>query len=168
MAGQIKTPNNLIGFMVYIDGHPQGGLVTEGTPPKIVAKTEEYQNAGMMQPQDAFLGYELQEVEFTFNDVAVQMDKHVGNTIELAFYGGFGETEDDVKEAEIRITGRIKEIDRGSFKQAEKTEVKIKLTVKFYKYVYDGVIVHEFDPTNGIFKIDGQDQMASLRSAIFK
>ncbi len=165
---KLKTPRSLKGWNVFIDGYSKGGRVAEGTPPKITVKMEEYQNAGMMQPQKTALGYEIQEVEFTFTDIANEIDLQVGKKVDLGFKAAYqANIEDDFINAEMRIVGEIEEIDRGSLKQGEKTEVKVKLTVNYYKYMLDGQIIHEFDPMNCIFVIGGNDQAQSMRNHLF-
>lgn len=168
MSSQLKEPKTLKGWNIFIDGYSQAGLVAEGTPPKIIAKMEEFQNAGMMQPQKIALGYEIQEVEFTFTDLAVEVDLQVGEKVDLAFKGAYQTgVDDDFSASEIRIVGEIEEIDRGTYKQGEKTEVKIKMTVNYYKYIYEGQLVHEFDPMNCIYVIGNKDHTKSVRDILF-
>ncbi len=171
MSSKIQTPTTLRGWNVYIDGSSYAGRISEGTPPKVTKKMEEYRNAGMFQPLKAWLGMEAQEVELTFSDVSVDIAKQIGHLvndeINLTFRSAYkAESSDVYMESEMQVRGELVEFDHGNLKEGELTEVKVKIDVIFYKWKYDGVDIHEFDPQNAKYVINGKDLTQGMRDII--
>lgn len=166
-----QTPTTLVGYKAVLNGVSKAFLVKEGSPPKIVKKMEEYRNAGMRQPLKTALGYEAQDVELTFTDVTVDAAKIMGSDknddIALTFRSGYqAANSDELIPSIIEIRGQISEFDGGSLQEGELTEVKIKIEVTYYKWTYDGVVVHEFDPMNLLYVFDGEDSTKALREIL--
>lgn len=168
---KIKEPVTLRGFSVFLNGDTKAGLVKDGAPPKITKQMEEFRNAGMFQPKKTWLGMEAQEVELTLGDVSQDVAKTMSalksDDIALTFRAAYkGEDSSDFKESIMEIRGELSEFDHGTYKEGELTEVKVKIEVAYYKWVYDGVVVHEFDPSNLIYIMDNTDILKGMRDII--
>lgn len=64
------------------------------------------------------------------------------------------------------MRGRIEEIDSGNAKVGENSDMKVKLTLSYYKLTIDGAEIIELDLTNMVERVNGIDMLAEQRKAI--
>ena len=67
---------------------------------------------------------------------------------------------------EVVLRGRISEIDPGSAKQGDNTQVKFSFKPTYYKLVWDGADLIEIDTVNMVEKVSGVDRLAEQRAAL--
>jgi P2 family phage contractile tail tube protein len=91
--------------------------------------------------------------------------KHDG--VQLRFAGAY-QAEDATKPdaVEIVVRGRHKEIDMGGAKPGDDTAFKVSTTCSYYKLTINGETIIEIDLVNMVEIVNGEDLLASLRSAI--
>jgi P2 family phage contractile tail tube protein len=162
-------PKLLKNFNAFVDGKGFAGRIEEIQLPKLTLKTEEFRAGGMDIPVQIDLGMEKLEAELTFAEYDADLFRLFGisggNSIAFTLRGGLqgvGETESVV----INLRGVIKELDAGTWKPGDKTSLKCTVAASYYKLTIDNRELIEIDAENMIRKINGTDQLSSLRSAI--
>jgi P2 family phage contractile tail tube protein len=162
-------PKILKNFNAFVDGKGFAGRIEEIQLPKLTLKTEEFRAGGMDVPVQVDLGIEKIEAELTFAEYDPDLFRLfgiVGNAgISFTLRGwmqGVGNAESVV----INLRGIIKELDAGTWKAGEKSTLKCIVAAHYYKLTIDNHELIEIDAENMIRKINGSDQLSSLRSAI--
>jgi uncharacterized protein len=162
-------PKILKNFNAFVDGRGYAGRIDEITLPKLVIKTEEHRAGGMDIPVAIDMGMEKLEAELTF----AEYDREIfrlfglvsGNPISLTLRGGL-QASGEAEAVVINLRGQIKEIDAGTWKAADKTTLKCTFAASYYKLTIGRHELIEIDAENMVRKINGIDQMASLRSTL--
>ncbi|ACN95453.1 phage major tail tube protein [Wolbachia endosymbiont of Carposina sasakii] len=162
-------PKILKNFNVFVDGRGYAGKIDEITLPKLTIKTEEYRAGGMDIPINIDMGMEKLEAELTFAEYDSELFRLFGlinnNAVSLTLRGGL-QGSSDTESVVINLRGLFKELDFGSWKPAEKAMLKCTVAANYYKLTIDGKELIEIDAENMIRKIDGVDQMTSMRTAL--
>ncbi len=162
-------PKILKNFNVFVDGRGYAGKIDEITLPKLTIKTEEYRAGGMDIPINIDMGMEKLEAELTFAEYDSELFRLFGlinnNAVSLTLRGGL-QGSSDTESVVINLRGLFKELDFGSWKPAEKAMLKCTVAANYYKLTIDGKELIEIDAENTIRKIDGVDQMTSMRTAL--
>ncbi|BFD47787.1 MAG: phage major tail tube protein [Wolbachia endosymbiont of Sergentomyia squamirostris] len=162
-------PKILKNFNVFVDGRGYAGRIDEISLPKLAIKTEEYRAGGMDIPVSIDMGMEKLEAELTFAEYDSELFRLFGlinnNAVSLTLRGGL-QGSSDTESVVINLRGLFKELDFGSWKPAEKATLKCTVAANYYKLTIDGKELIEIDAENMIRKIDGVDQMASMRTAL--
>lgn len=162
-------PKILKNFNVFVDGRGYAGRIDEITLPKLSIKTEEHRAGGMDIPVAIDMGMEKLEAELTFAEYDPELFRLFGlvdsNGVSLTLRGGLQGT-GDAEAVVINLRGQLKELDLGTWKAAEKSKLKSTISIYYYKLTIDRREIIEIDPENMIRKINGVDQMSSLRAAL--
>lgn len=161
-------PNSLKGFVVFVDGVGYGGVVTQGTPPKVAIKVEEHLAGGMAAPIDVDTGVvEKMTYEFTLAEYNPAVTALLGRDgISVTFRLAQGLNDAGAEAVIIETRGLLREADDGSPQAGGKTELKIAGTADYYKKTIAGSVIVEIDAINMVRKINGVDQLASQRRAL--
>lgn len=162
-------PKILKNFNAFVDGRGYAGRIDEIILPKLSIKTEEYRGGGMDIPVAIDMGMEKLEAELNFAEYDSELFRLFGlvdgNGVSITLRGGLqgiGEAEAIV----INLRGQFKELDLGNWKPADKAKLKCTISIRYYKLTIDLRELIEIDAENMIRKINGIDQMSSLRSAL--
>jgi P2 family phage contractile tail tube protein len=158
-------------FNLFEDGNNYRGEIAEVTLPKLSRKMEAYRSGGMNGPVDVDQGQESIMLEWTAGGIMKTTLgkygtlKHDG--VQLRFAGAY-QAEDATKPdaVEIVVRGRHKEIDMGGAKPGDDTAFKVSTTCSYYKLTINGETIIEIDLVNMVEIVNGEDLLASLRSAI--
>ncbi|WP_264376306.1 MULTISPECIES: phage major tail tube protein [unclassified Wolbachia] len=163
-------PKILKNFNVFVDGRGYAGKIDEITLPKLTIKTEEYRAGGMDIPINIDMGMEKLEAELTFAEYDSELFRLFGlidnNAVSLTLRGGLQVSNSEAESVVVNLRGLFKELDFGSWKPAEKATLKCTVAANYYKLTIDGRELIEIDAENMIRKIDGVDQMTSMRTAL--
>lgn len=155
----------------FLDGNSYFGEVEEMELPKLTSKIEDYRAGGMMGEVGINLGIEKLELTHKYAGIipeifsgfaAAEIDKNV-----IRFAGSY--QRDDTGEilpVEVLMRGRHTEIDSGSSKTGEKTELTVKSALTYYKLIINGTDKIEIDLLNTVLKVDGKDLYADHRKAV--
>ncbi len=167
----MALPSKLKNFNLFVDGNSYIGQVTEVVLPKLTKKMEEFRGAGMEAPVDIDFGLEKLSVDWTvggwFKDVFVQFGTSTHNGTGLRFAGAIqSDDTDEYIPVEVVMRGRHSEIDSGSAKSGEDTEIKITTSLSYYKLTINGEDVIEIDVINLVKKFSGKDLNTGLRAAL--
>jgi P2 family phage contractile tail tube protein len=164
-------PSKLKNFNFFAAGTSFIHQVPEITLPKIVEKTEEMRNGGMLGPVPVSLGLEALELELTIGGLAIPIMRQFG-MVGVAgaisrFAGAYQEEGDGVwTAAELYTRGKWIEFDPGNAKVGEDTEHKFKQTAAYLRWDVNGATEVEIDFINNIYRIGGVDRLAEMRAIL--
>ena len=167
----MALPRSLKNFNLYNDGFSYLGEVEEVNLPKLKRKMEDYRGGGMSGPVKIDHGMEGIELDWTaggwMHTVLDQWGATSHDAVQLRFAGAIqGDDIIPVSALEIVVRGRHEEIDPGSSKAGDKTQIKIKTTCSYYKLTLDGETKIEIDLVNGIEIVNGNDMTQLQRLAM--
>lgn len=155
---------------LFFDGRGYAGQLVEFNPPKLTLKTEEYRGGGMDLPVDMTQGMEKLTTDFSLKCY----DRYVlswfgvseGNEVPFVVREALESFDGTVKAVKHTMRGKITEIDPGTTKAGESPDLKVSMTLSYYKLEHDGVVVHEIDAINMVRVIGGQDLLSQIRNAL--
>jgi hypothetical protein len=152
----------------FVNGIGYAGQVDEYNPPKQTLKLEEFMGGGMFAPAEITMAMEKMEADLSIlaYDALILSDFSIaeGNNTSLTVRGHL-ESFDGTKSGVVHILrGKIKELDRGSWKPGEKALLKLSMAVTYFKETRDGVVIHEIDPANMKYVVGGIDVLAIARA----
>ena len=154
----------------FVDGRGYAGHVTELTPPKLTIKTDEHQAGGMDTPIQIDMGMEKIEATFILTKYDPEVLKLFGvvdsNTTRFTFRAAAQSEDNKVTPIILEMSGKLKEIDRGTWKPAEKATTTFNIALDYYKETIDGQVIIEIDVKNMKRIINGTDRLADMRSAL--
>ena len=164
-------PSKLKNFNVAYDGNNHIGLCAEVSLTKLARKLESYRGAGMNGEVKVDLGMEGLEIEHTYGGFMRDIFRTFGiakiDGVALRFSGAYQRDDtEEVDAVEVYVRGRHEEIDPGSAKGGDDTEMKIKSNLTYYKLVVNGVTEVEIDLLNFIEIVGGVDRLAEQRAAL--
>lgn len=166
----MALPRKLRNYLLFNDGAAYIGEVFEVILPKLQRKMEEYQAGGMTGPIKLDFGMQGLELQWTaagyIRDVFAQWGAGTHDAVQLRFAGALQGDDGLVGQLEVVVRGRHEEIDSGTAKAADKTELKIKTTLSYYQLRIDNMPVIEIDLVNMVEIVDGVDRLAEIRAAL--
>lgn len=169
----MALPRKLKHLNTFVDGDNWIGVVEDYTPAKLSAKFESYRGGGMVGGANVMLGLDdgALDTEFTFGgyEAALFKKQHSAKIdgVMVRFAGSFQRDDTgEVSAVEIVQRGRIKELDGGTLKSGDNTQLKVSMVNTYYKVTVDGQVLVEIDLLNMTHNIDGNDMMAEHRKAI--
>lgn len=158
-------------FALFLNGTSYAGEVESVVLPKLKRKMEDFRAGGMLAPAKTDLGMEGLEVELTAGGWMKEILKQFGNAkadgVAMRFSGAL-QTDDDGEwhAVEVHMRGRWEELDMGDSKAGDKSEMKVKGNLTYYRLVWDGEDIIEIDVLNLIEKVGGTDLMARVREIL--
>ena len=165
-------PKILKNFNLIIEGVGYAGRVDDLTLPKLTLKTEEYQLGGLDAPIPMDMGLEKLECEFTLLEYDIEVIKHFGlstardstaHLTKLKFKGGLTNEGGLVVPINIELSGSWQSLDFGTWKVGDKSTLKVKIYVRYYKLTIDTEALIEIDIDNMTRNINGIEQLAALQ-----
>lgn len=169
----MALPHKLKNMNLFFNGDNWQGKAEEITLPKLTRKLEAYRAGGMNGAAHVDLGLEDDALgmEMTLGGVEAQLYKQWGiaeiDGVPLRFAGAYQRDDTgEVTACEVVVRGRLSEIDPGSAKQGDNTQVKFSFKPTYYRLVWNGADLIEIDVVNMVEKVDGVDRLAEQRAAI--
>ena len=167
----MSLPRKLKNFILFNDGNAYLGEVPEASPPKLSRKMEEYRAGGMNGPIQLDHGMEAMEMEWTaagyMRSLFAQWGATTHDAVLLRFAGALQDSSTgNVSALEVVVRGRHTEIDSGTAKAGDLTEIKVTSALSYYKLSIDGVTMIEIDLVNMIEIVNGEDLLADIRAAM--
>lgn len=164
-------PRTLKNFNVFVNMSSWAGVAESITLPKITKKTEDFRGAGMIGDIALGYGYEKMESEVTYAGFDVRQYHQLGvcGASDLPIrYVGLYERQDTctTQNVEIYMRGMGKELDSGTTKNGDKTEVKMSYALTYYRLEVDGVVEIELDFVNGIERFGTTDLAAEIKTLL--
>jgi len=155
---------------LIVDGTGYAGTVNEVTPPKLTIKTEEVRFGGMDAPVEMDMGMEKLTMEYSLAsydaDVYKRFGLKMGANVQHTLKGAMEDRNGTVSSHVIHAQGKIVEIDEGNWKAGQQVEVKIKISLVYYKRERDAEVLCEIDVENNKRIIGGVNQLEAINNAI--
>lgn len=162
-------PKILKNFNLFVDGRGYAGRAEEVSPPKLTLKTEEFRGGGMDAPAVIDLGMEKLEASFSLVEYDPEILKQFGlvsgNSVQITLRGALVD-DNTTTPMVIGLRGMFTELDMGKFKAGDKATLQCSVACRYYSLEIDGQSIAEIDVDNMVRKIDGQDVLADIRSAL--
>ena len=164
-------PRTLKNFNVFVNMHSWAGVAESVGIPKITKKTEDFRGAGMIGDVALVMGYEKLEGEVTYAGFDVKQYRQLGvcGTSDLPVrYVGLYESQDtcSIQNVEIYMRGQALELDPGSSKNGEKTEIKMTYNYTYFRMEVDGAVEVELDFINGIERYGDSNLVADIKELL--
>ncbi len=164
-------PRKIKNFATFVDGISYLGEMPEVALPKLARKMDDYRSGGMNAPVKADFGMEGMEAELTaagyMKDLFTKWGALRHDAVLLRFAGALqSDDSEGVDALEVVMRGRVSEIDPGSAKAGEGTELKYKFALSYYKLTINGETLIEIDVVNMVETVNGTDRLAEVRAAL--
>ena len=164
-------PRKIKNFATFVDGISYLGEMPEVALPKLARKMDDYRSGGMNAPVKADFGMEGMEAELTaagyMKDLFTKWGALRHDAVLLRFAGALqSDDSEGVDTLEVVMRGRFTEIDPGKAKAGDKTEIKLKAALSYYKLSINGQAKLEIDAVNFIEVVNGIDRLAQVRAAL--
>lgn len=167
-----EIPEKIVNFGLYNDSEKQVGVTGEVKLPSIEFKTVTVDGAGIggeyESPTPGHSG--SIEIEIPYRLVGAQPLELMKNKYTTLFMRGVKQLNDISggglvnKPLKITVKGLPKSIDLGKFAPSSVMETAAKLEVLYIKIETDDLVILEYDKLNLILIINGEDQLAEIRS----
>ncbi len=165
-----QIPRILKNFSLFVDGRGLAGTVSTLTLPKLTLKMEEFRGGGMDAPVELDMGMEKLEASFAmfeYNpDMLALFGLADGAAVQLTARGALRRDGEAAVAMVVNMTGQIKEIDPGDWVSGDQTEATHAIALRYLKVTVGGRELIEVDTVNMVRKINGVDQLESIRTAI--
>ncbi len=162
--------NRITNANIYLDGGTLLGKAEEIKLPDVVTKMSEHKALGMVGTIEMPAGFDKMEGEIKWSSFYQEVMTKVANPFKfvslqvrsnIETYTSQGRTEE--KSMVTFLTVAFKKNPGGTFKQHENAEVSTGFACYYIKQVVDGQDILEFDPLSNIYKVAGEDQLATYR-----
>lgn len=155
---------------LFVDGKGMAGQLDEYNPPKQTLKTEEYRGGGMNAPLELSMGMEKLEADATLiaydPDVLALFGVVEGQQVSFTARGHLESFDGTTAAVVHNLRGKIKELDRGTWKPGEKPALKFSMALSYFKEARDGIVIHEIDVENMVHIVGGIDLLAAARASL--
>ena len=166
-------PEKSINFKVYLNGEDLLG-VAEGTIPPLESMTSEVKGAGVAGVVESPVIGHFNSTNFsltwrTTTSDFMKLFNHSTNDLELfaalqQYDAGLGEYK--VAQLHVYIKAITKTRTSGNLTVGELMDTQMEFEVPYMKIELDGKERIELDKYNYIYRVDGVDQLAEVRSAL--
>lgn len=165
--------NKLSDCNIYVNGNNMLGRAQEVDAPKPMAKMIEYKALGLLGAFELPSGFDKMDMRIKWNSFYEDVFQNFADPyqpVKLQIRSSLETWEGGARTAEkacvIYATCSPKGFPLGNFKPQDPTEIESTLSCTHCKMEVDGVEVMEIDFMNNIFKVNGEDRMATYRANI--
>lgn len=162
--------NRLTNANVYLNGNSLLGRAEEVNLPAIMHKMVEHKALGMVGTAEFFSGIDKMEATFKWNSFYADVMKATANPTKsvklqvrssLEVYTSEGRTEE--QPVVCFFTAQFKSVPTGNFKQHDNVELQSTAAVYAMRLEINGEEIVEVDVLSNIFKVAGEDILATYR-----
>ena len=164
-----QIPRVLKNFSLFIDGRGMAGLIQTMTLPTLTTKMEEFRGGGMDAPIELDMGMEKLEGTFElaeYNPDVIALFGLASADTQLTARGAIRSDGEPAVAVVVNMTGNIKEMDPGDWAAGDMSTGTFTYSIRYFKLTVGGRELVEVDKVNMIRRIDGVDQLESIRTAI--
>jgi P2 family phage contractile tail tube protein len=165
-----QVPRVLKNFSLFVDGRGLAGTVSTLTLPTLTTKMEEFRGGGMDAPVEIDMGMEKLEASFELFDYEENVlglyGLADGAATQLTARGALRRDGEAAVAMVVNMTGVIKAMEPGDWQAGEQTTMTLQVALRYLKITVGGTEAIEIDKVNMIRRINGADQLESIRSAI--
>ena len=161
--------NRLKNLHLIVQGKGYAGDVAEFEPPKLALQMDEDRPGGLDAPVKVEMGMQALTATFTMLSVDGELMRRWGLSGErtgLVFTGALVGDGGRVQSAVYTMEGDVAEVDPGTWKPGEKSNIKYTAELRYYKLEIGGRVEHEVDVPNMVRIVGGVDQLAAQREAL--
>lgn len=167
----MALPKKIKNFALFVDGESYVGEVTEVTLPKLTRQTEDFRAGGMSGPIKSDMGMEGLELQWKaagfIRSLLAQWGIRTTAGVLLRFAGALqSDDTNGIDSLEVVVRGKHTEMDFGTAKAGDPTEIQITSALSYYRLSLNGQAIIEIDLPNLVEIVNGQDLMADVRTAI--
>ncbi len=161
----------LTNFNLFVDGKGYAGKVKEIELAKLKPKLLDYLAGGMAAEIQVPLGMvEPMEMNFTLMAYDLESVKHFGlvcgSPVSMTARGAVCVDDGSTKSVTISMRGNLTEFDPGTWKAGDEANIKVSVSLVYYRLDQAGQPLAEIDVENMVAIIDGRDQLAATRAAL--
>ncbi|NLR73582.1 phage major tail tube protein [Leeia aquatica] len=172
MAGKIEI-NRITNANIYIDGNSLLGRAEEIKLPDVTAIMQEHKALGMMGKIELPSGFDKLEGEIKWNSLYNEVARTMANPFKavqlqcrssIETYGAQGR----IQELSLVtfLTVMFKKNPMGTFKQHDNAEFSSSFSATYLKQLIDGEEMIELDYLANIYRVGGEDMLATYRNNI--
>lgn len=164
-----QIPRILKNFSLFVDGRGLAGTIQTLTLPTLTTKMEEFRGGGMDAPVELDMGMEKLEGSFElaeYNPDIIALYGLASADAQLTARGAMRRDGEAAVPVIVNMTGVIKELDPGDWTAGDMSTGTFAYALRYYKLTVGGRELIEIDKVNMIRRIDGVDQLESIRTAI--
>lgn len=164
-----QIPRVLKNFSLFVDGRGLAGTVQTLTLPTLTTKMEEFRGGGMDAPVELDMGMEKLEGTFElaeYNPDIIALFGLASAETRLTARGAMRRDGENAVAAVVNMTGSIKELDPGDWTAGDMATGTFGYSLRYFKLTVDGRDLVEIDKVNMIRRINGVDQLESIRTVI--
>jgi P2 family phage contractile tail tube protein len=162
-------PRHLKNFSLFVDGRGLAGLIQTLTLPTLTTKMEEFRGGGMDAPVEIDMGMEKLEGTFElaeYNPDIIALYGLASPNTQMTARGAMRRDGEDAVPVVVNMTGVVKQLEKGDWVAGDPTSGTFTYSLRYYKLTIGGRELVEIDKVNMIRRINGQDQLATIRTAI--
>jgi len=165
--------NRITNANVYVDGTSQLGKAEEIKLPDVTAIMSEHKALGMVGKVELPSGFDKMEGEIKWNSIYSDVAGVMANPFKavqlqcrssIETYGAGGRVEEVPMVTYLTVT--FKKNPMGTFKQHDNVEVGSSFAATYIKQTINGEDILELDFLANIFRVNGEDMLATYRSNI--
>lgn len=164
-----QIPRILKNFSLFVDGRGLAGTIDTLTLPTLTTKVEEVRAGGMDASIEHDMGMEKLEGTFQlleYNPEVIALYGLATADKQLTARGAMRRDGEDAVPVVVNMTGLIKQVEKGDWKAGNMSSPTFTYSLRYYKLTIGGRELIEIDTVNMVRKIDGVDQLATIRQAI--
>lgn len=167
----MALPKRLKSFILFNEGNAYLGEVPEVVLPKLAHDMEDYIAGGMPGKVKLQNALQAMTMEWTASGYLADSLRQFGtvsiNGNLLRFQGALQQDDTgEVTTVSIVMRGRHSQIDFGTSKSGDATQIKHSTELSYYKLTMDGIDMVEIDQVNSVYIVGGVDRMAEIRTAL--
>ncbi|AJQ93231.1 phage major tail tube protein [Gynuella sunshinyii] len=171
------VPKVLKNFNLFIAGQGYAGRIQQITLPKLTLRTEEYRLGGLDTGVKIDMGMEPMECELILSEYDAELIRRFGiphadmrvinyfgasngsvELLPLEIRGALSD-EDQVMPLKINASGSITELDMGQWQPGQQTQLRLHLSLRYYRLELNQETLIEIDVDNRERKIAGKNQI---------
>lgn len=173
MADYMKIPEAINDFNVYNRGTKMIGVSGEVSLATITALTQSVSGPGVLGEYDAaIIGHFSnidQEIPFRMLDEEAAALMAPGSPIDITLRAAEqlknrSDATTTYKGVRFCVKGQSKEFQPGTIKQGAQMDSKVIVASTYVLFEVDGKKLFELDKVNGVYIINGQDQLAAIKA----
>lgn len=172
MAGSIQI-NRIVNANVYLDNNSMLGKAEEIKLPDVQAIMQEHKALGMVGKIELPAGFDKLEGEIKWNSLYPDVARVMANPFRAVPLQCRSNIEQYTTQGRIRevklvtyLTVMFKKNPLGTYKQHENVDVSSAFGATYVKQVIDGEEVLEIDYMANIFRVGGEDVLATYKANI--
>ena len=170
-----QKPVKLANATIYYQGKELLG-VADAELPKVEFDSEALKGLGIAGEVEVVNPAYLKPMnaKLKFNTTTKSLAKLTApKAHEIEIYGALEDKDTETKDIKIRqvrayFKASAKSASGGKIEASKAMDSEIELTIYVYKLEIDGQMVYEIDPENFVLRIDGQDYLQEVRTALGK